>query len=83
MKNENKSLSLLSMILTVCAMTVHHSTLMSMPYPHVHYSSTICLSQGQHAVYMCPDIILFNLHHTCIHHVYTMRNPCPLTLFPL
>jgi len=55
MKNENKSLSLLSMILTVCAMTVHHSTLMSMPYPYVHYSSTICLSQGQHAVYMCPD----------------------------
>ena len=21
----------------------------------------------------------FNLHYTCAHHVYTMRNPCPLT----
>jgi len=27
----------------VHAITVHHPTLMSMPCPHVHYSSTICL----------------------------------------
>ena len=31
-------------------------------YPNVQYSSTIHLPQGQHAIYMCPDIILFNLH---------------------
>jgi len=48
--------------------------LMSMLCPHVHYSSTMCLSQGHHAMSMCPDIILFNLRHTCVHHVYTMRN---------
>jgi len=53
-------------------------TLMFMPCPHVYYSSTMHLPQGQHVVYMCPDIILFNLHHTCMHHVYTMRNPCSL-----
>jgi len=33
-------------------------TLMSMPCSHVHYSSTICFPQGQHAVYMCSDVIL-------------------------
>jgi len=54
--------------------------LMFMPLPHVHYSSTMRLPQGHHTMSMCPDIILFNLHHTCVHHVYTMRNPCPLTL---
>ena len=62
----------------VHAMTVHRSTLMSMPCSHVHYSSTMHLPQGHHAMSMCPNIILFNFHHTCVYHVYTMRNPCPL-----
>jgi len=39
-----------------------------------YYSSTMLLPQGYHAMSMCPDIILFNLHH----HIYTMRNHCPL-----
>ena len=58
-------------------------TLMSIHCPHVHYSSTMHLSQGYHAMSMCPDIILFNLHYTCMHHVYTMRNPCSLILLHL
>jgi len=66
-------------VLMVRAMTVHCPTLMSMPCPHVYYSSTMCLPQGQHAMSMCPDIILFNLCHTYMHHMYTMRNLCPLT----
>ena len=32
-------------------------TLMFMLCPHVHYSSASYLPQGQHAVYICPDII--------------------------
>ena len=41
-------------------------TLMSMPCPHVHYSSSMLLPQGQHAVYMCPDIIsLISIDHAC------------------
>ena len=40
-----------------------------------YYSSTMLLPQGHHAISMCPNVILFNLHH----HVYTMRNYCPLT----
>ena len=39
-----------------------------------YYSSTMLLPQGYHAMSMCPDIILFNLHH----HICTMRNHCPL-----
>ena len=66
----------------VHAMTVHYPTLMSIPCPHSHYLSTMHLPQGQHAMFMCPDIILFNLHHTCMHHVYTMRNPCSLMSLP-
>jgi len=39
--------------------------------------ATMYLPQGQHAMSMCPDIILFNLHHTYMHHMYTMRNYVP------
>ena len=40
--------------------------LMSMPCPHVHYLSIMCLPQGQHAVYMCPDVILLiSIDHAC------------------
>ena len=63
----------------VCATTIHRPTLISMPCSHVHYSSSMHLPQGHHAMSMCPDIILFNLCHTYMHHVYTIRNPCPLT----
>ena len=37
---------------------------------------TSCLS-----TMLLPHVLLliFNLHCTCAHHVYTMRNPCPLT----
>ena len=40
-----------------------------------YYSSTMLLPQGHHAMFIYPDIILFNL----CHHAYTMRNPCSLT----
>jgi len=41
-------------------------TLMSMPYPYVYYSSIILLPQGQHTIYMCPDIILLiSVDHAC------------------
>ena len=50
----------------VHAMTVHCPTLMSILYPYVYYSSTMLLSQGQHTIYMCPDIILLiSVDHTC------------------
>jgi len=50
----------------VCATTMHCPTLMSMPCPHGHYLSAIHLPQGQHAMSICPDIILFNFrHHAC------------------
>ena len=47
-----------------------------------YYSSTMLLPQGYHFISMCSDVILFNLCYTCAHHVYTMRNPCPLTSSP-
>ena len=59
--------------------TMHRPTLISILCPYVYYLSAIHLPQGQHAVYMCSDIILFNLCHTCMHHMYTIRNLCPLT----
>ena len=60
----------------VHAITVHRPTLISMPYPYVHYSSSMHLPQGYHAMSMCPDIILFNLYHACVHHMYTLRSTC-------
>ena len=58
-------------------------------YPNVHvlsscplliylmsyYSSTICLSQGQHAIYMCPDVIPSTLLLISIVHTCTMCTP--------
>ena len=43
--------------------------------PHVLLLIHMCFSQGYHASYMCPDVIL--LISTV--HVHTMRNSCPLT----
>jgi len=51
------------------------SVLQQCVYLMSYYSSTMLLSQGHYVVYMCPDVILFNL----CYHVYTMRNHCPLT----
>ena len=54
------------------------STLCPITHPPCFYlKATMSLPQGHHAMSMCPDIILFNLRH----HVYTMRNHCPLTSF--
>ena len=48
----------------VCATTMHCPTLMSMPYLHVHYSSS--LPQDQHAMSMYSDIIpLISVDHAC------------------
>jgi len=81
MKPQQYSTYYLYKVSMVHTMTVHRPTLMFMFCPHVHYSSFMHLPQGHHTMSMCPDIILFNLRHTCVHHVYTMRNPCSLTLF--
>ena len=54
--------------------TYRWSVLQQCVYLMSYYSSTMLLPQGHHAMSMCPDIILFNLHH----HMYTMRNSCPL-----
>ena len=47
------------------------SVLQQYVYLMSYYSSTMLLPQGHHAISMCPNIILFNLHH----HVYTMYTP--------
>ena len=47
------------------------SVLQQCVYLIFYYSSTILLPQGCHAISMCPDIILFNLHY----YVYTMCTP--------
>jgi len=42
------------------------SVLQQCVYLMSYYSSTMLLSQGHHAISMCPDVILFNLrHHVC------------------
>jgi len=51
------------------------SVLQQYVYLMSYYSSTMLLPQGHHTISMCPDVILFNL----CHHVYIMRNHCPLT----
>jgi len=63
-KPQQYSTDYLYKLTLVHATTVHCPTLISMPCPHAHYSFTMRLSQGHHAMSMCPDIILFNLHHT-------------------
>ena len=53
--------------------------------PKVH-AATLCPLLILHAFTLRLSCFLhmpwrhtFNLHYTCTHHVYTMRNPCPLT----
>ena len=52
----------------------------------IHHASTSCLITHPHVFSSRPLYFLhvswhhtFNLHYTCAHHVYIMRNPCPLT----
>ena len=52
----------------------------------IHHASTSCPITHPHVFFLRPPCFLhmpwrhtFNLHYTCAHHVYTMRNLCPLT----
>ena len=47
------------------------SVLQQYVYLMSYYSSTMLLPQGYHAISMCPNIILFNLHH----HACTICTP--------
>ena len=49
--------------------------LMSITHPHVFSIRPPCFLH-------VPWCHTFNLRCTCAHHVYTMRNPCPLTSSP-
>ena len=56
--------------------------------PNVHASSS-CPITHPHVFFLRPPCFLhvpwrhtLNLRYTCAHHVYTMRNPCPLTSSP-
>jgi len=51
---------------------VHALSLCPITYPHVFSLRPSCFLH-------VPWRHTFNLHCTCAHHVYTMRNPCPLT----
>ena len=44
----------------------------------IHYASTLRPPCFLHV----PWRYTFNLRYTCAHHMYTMRNPCPLTSSP-
>ena len=53
----------------------------------IHYASTSYPITHPHVFSLRPPCFLhvpwrhiFNLYYICAHHVYTMRNPCPLTL---
>ena len=70
-KPQQYSTNYLYKVSMVYAMTVHHPTLISMPCPHVHYSSTMLLPQGQYAMFIYPDIILL----ISVDYVCTMCTP--------
>ena len=59
----------------VYLMSIHHAST-SYPITHPHVFSI----RPPYFLYM-PWCHTFNLCCTCAHHVYTMRNPCPLTSF--
>ena len=55
----------------------------------IYYVSILCSLTHPHMFSIRPSCFLhvpwchtFNLRCTCAHHVYTMRNPCPLTSSP-
>jgi len=62
---------------------VRATTILTGPYVH---ASSSCPITHPHVFSLRPPCFLhvpwhhtLNLHYTCAHHVYTMRNPCPLT----
>jgi len=62
---------------------VHATTILTCPYVH---ASSSCPITHPHVFFLRPPYFLhvlwrhtFNLHCICVHHVYTMRNSCPLT----
>ena len=62
---------------------VRATTILTGPYV---YASSSCPITYPHVFFLRPPCFLhvpwhhiFNLCYTCAHHVYTMRNPCPLT----
>jgi len=64
---------------------VYATTILTCPYVHALFS---CPITHLHVFSLRPPCFLyvpwhhtFNLYCTCVHHVYTMRNPCPLTSF--
>ena len=62
---------------TICLPHVHLPCfyLMSITHPHVFSIRLPCFLH-------VPWRYTFNLRCTCAHHVYTMRNPCPLSSSP-
>ena len=57
----------------VYLMSIHHaSTSCPITHPHVFSLRLPCFLH-------VPWHHTFNLHYTCVHHVYTMKNPCFLT----
>jgi len=72
--------------------SIYTTTLWSMLQQYVylmsiHHASTSCSITYLHVFSLRPPCFLhvpwchtLNLCCTCVHHVYTMRNPCPLTL---
>ena len=55
----------------------------------IHHAATSCPITHPHVFFLRPPCFLhmswrhtFNLRCTCAHHVYTMRNPCPLMSSP-
>ena len=57
----------------VYLISIHHASI-SYPitHPHMFFLRLPCFLH-------VPWHHIFNLRYTCAHHVYTMRNPCPLT----
>jgi len=62
---------------TICLPRVHLPCfyLMSITHPHVFSIRPPCFLH-------MPWCHTFNLRYICAHHVYTMRNPCPLMSSP-
>ena len=63
----------------VCTMTVHRPTLISMPFPHIYYSSPIHLPQGIICKSTCLEIhlhgeVISKSHKPAFHGGYFSRN---------
>ena len=80
--------ALAALLLYLYKYKVVHATTICFPHVH-HHASTSCPLLILHVFSIRPPCFLhvpwrhtFNLHCTCAHHVYTMRNPCPLMSSP-